>query len=196
MASAAQLEANRRNSQLSTGPRSDVGKARSSQNAVTHGFTGRLPVGLEYGPFKDNPEELQTFVNAIIAELAPRGPQEQAEALNIAGLYVRRGRLVELEALALAHGTNAQMLPPEHPGMPERIVETELMRAGAEALSVDLFDRLPRYEAHLSRELDRGLARLARLQEARVARESAIVGELVQATDVTNAGSWSQQGAA
>lgn len=46
------------------------------------------------------------------------------------------------------------------------------MRAGAEALSVDLFDGLPRYEGHLSRELDRGLGRYARLQEARRVKES------------------------
>ena len=183
MTSAAQMESNRLNAQRSTGPRSEPGKTRSSQNAVKHAFTGRLLVGLQYGPFKDDPTELQRFVNVVVAELAPEGAREQAEALNIAGLYVRRARLVELEALALSHGTKAQMLPPESPGQPERIVESELMRSAAEALSVDLFERLPRYEAHLSRELDRGLARLGRLQEARLARESAIVGEVVSPPD-------------
>lgn len=194
MTSAAQMESNRLNAQRSTGPRSEPGKTRSSQNAVKHTFTGRLLVGLQYGPFKDDPEELQAFVNVVVAELGPIGAQEQAEALNIAGLYVRRARLVELEALAVSYGTKAQMLPPESPGQQERIVESELMRSAAEALSVDLFDRLPRYEAHLSRELDRGLARLGRLQEARLARESTLLGEVVE--DVMPAGTWSQQGAA
>ena len=41
-ASAAQIAANRRNSELSTGPRSAEGKARSRQNAVTHSLTSTL----------------------------------------------------------------------------------------------------------------------------------------------------------
>jgi len=40
------------------------------------------------------------------------------------------------------------------------------MRAGATALGADLFDRLPRYEGHLNRELDKSLARYARMKES------------------------------
>jgi hypothetical protein len=40
MSTAAQIEANRQNAQSSTGPTSEAGKQRSSQNAVKHGFTG------------------------------------------------------------------------------------------------------------------------------------------------------------
>jgi len=54
----------------------------------------------------------------VLAELAPVTAQERAEALNIAGLYVRRSRLVKLEALALSHGTQARLLPPESSGGP------------------------------------------------------------------------------
>lgn len=53
------------------------------------------------------------------------------------------------------------------------------MRAGATALGADLFERLPRYEGHLNRELDKSLARYSRLRDARVQREGAIAGELV-----------------
>ncbi len=45
--------------------------------------------------------------STVLAEIAPVTAQERAEALNIAGLYVRRSRLVELEALALSHGTHS-----------------------------------------------------------------------------------------
>jgi len=41
MTSAARLDANRRNALLSTGPKSDEGKARSSMNALKHGLTAR-----------------------------------------------------------------------------------------------------------------------------------------------------------
>lgn len=178
MTTAAQLCANRRNAQHSTGPRTSAGKARSAQNAVTHGFTGRLLVGLRYGPFADDAVELQAFIRAVLEELDPGSAQEQAESLNIAGLLVRRARLVELEAMALAHGTRSVLPPSGVPGQPA--AEDEVTRAAANALSSDLFDRLPRYEGHLSRELDRSLARYGRLQEIRRRKEQVTFGNSVE----------------
>jgi hypothetical protein len=43
MASPRQIEANRRNAQKSTGPRTQAGKARSRLNAVKHGLARKLP---------------------------------------------------------------------------------------------------------------------------------------------------------
>jgi hypothetical protein len=180
MASVAQLAANRANARLSTGPKTAEGKDRSSLNAIRHGFTGRLLVGLQYGPFADDSEDLQAFVEAVLEELAPVTAQERAEALHIAGLLVRRARLVELEAMALAYGTRSKIYPPSAPGSPSRITESALAEAGANALSSDLFDKLPRYEGHLSRELDRGAARYARLQASRRQKEESLLGEVVR----------------
>ncbi|MGB2610780.1 MAG: hypothetical protein WBC80_17530, partial [Isosphaeraceae bacterium] len=46
MATAAQIEANRRNAQRSTGPKTDEGKDRVRRNAFKHGMTARtiMPV--------------------------------------------------------------------------------------------------------------------------------------------------------
>jgi len=41
---AVQIEANRRNAQQSTGPRTDAGKKTSSLNALRHGLTSRIVV--------------------------------------------------------------------------------------------------------------------------------------------------------
>jgi hypothetical protein len=46
MASEKQIAANRANAQRSTGPRTAVGKMRSSQNAYRHGLSGPLPFDL------------------------------------------------------------------------------------------------------------------------------------------------------
>lgn len=94
-------------------------------------------------------------------------------------LYVRRSRLVELQAMALAHATLTTMLPPAEPGGPPRVAEEDLRRAGAMALGADLFNRLARYEGHLNRELDKSLPRYARLHDARLHQEDSITGELV-----------------
>ncbi len=42
MASAAQIEANRRNAQKSTGPKTEQGRARARLNALTHGLSARI----------------------------------------------------------------------------------------------------------------------------------------------------------
>ncbi len=92
-----------------------------------HEEPARGPVRLrpQRGPFADNPAELQEFIEAVLAELAPVTAQERAEALNIVGLYVRRSRLVELEAMALAHATRTRMLAPAEPGGPPRVAEED-----------------------------------------------------------------------
>ncbi len=101
-------------------------------NATRHDFTGRLLVGLQHGPFADDPDELAEFIQAVLEELQPGSAQERAEALNIAGLYVRRARLVELEALALQHATRTAPA-----GLPALLGEpTARERAGARALAL------------------------------------------------------------
>ncbi len=84
---------------------------------------------------------------------------------------------MELEAWALQHATRTG--PSVLPGLLSDPTDRE--RAGAHALTSDLFDRLPRYEGHLSRELDRSLARYRRLQDERKVREAAVLGEVVHA---------------
>ena len=69
--SAAKLEANRRNAQKSTGPRTEEGKQRSSFNAVTHGMRAEtlvLPV-----------EDPQAFEDRRAAWRACLLPEDEAE---------------------------------------------------------------------------------------------------------------------
>ncbi len=93
----------------------------SRQNAVKHGLSSRLAIAIPTGPFLEDAEEVQQFVEQIVAELDPQTVQEQAEALSIAGLYVRRRRLVEFETLALARNTDARIVRrPEGPSLINR----------------------------------------------------------------------------
>ena len=73
MATAAQIEANRRNSKLSTGPKTDQGKAKSRLNSYRHGMTARtiMPVLPQ-----EDPGELEERIRQAIAALQPRNPAE------------------------------------------------------------------------------------------------------------------------
>jgi len=165
MASELQIAANRRNALRSTGPRTRAGKARAAKNACKHGMLAASTLAVPRGPFVEDPAAVTKFCRTIVAELQPATPLEVAEAQTIAGLVLRRARVGQLEALALAVATRAPMLPPEAPGLPKRIVMGDLEDAAAGALSSQLLQQLPRYEAHLSRELDRSLARYRQLQQ-------------------------------
>src|SRR5438270_12504880 len=72
--SPAQIAANRRNAKLSTGPRSDQGKAVSRLNGVTHGMACKLPVVL---PGED-PEEFQSEVDLWARQLGAETEAERA----------------------------------------------------------------------------------------------------------------------
>ena len=66
MASAAQIDANRRNAQQSTGPRTEEGKAHSSGNAVKHGLNSR-----RFFVREDEQEEFASLRDALTAEFVP-----------------------------------------------------------------------------------------------------------------------------
>ena len=92
--SAAQLAANAANSQHSTGPRTEEGKARSSQNASKHGLSGRS-VAVAPGEH----EEFQQLLADFTAEIKPQGVVQQTlfDELVAAAWNLRRARRMEAE---------------------------------------------------------------------------------------------------
>ena len=92
MASEAQIQANRRNSQLSTGPRSINGRARVAVNALKHGLTVKsivLP--------NEDPDEFEAFRNALCDDLNPQGALEELLVQKIVADAWRIMRAVKLE---------------------------------------------------------------------------------------------------
>jgi hypothetical protein len=170
MTSTAQLESNRANARLSTGPRTEAGKARSALNAVRHGLSARLPVSLSSGPFAEDELAVQSFIDRVVDDLAPATAQEQVEATRIAALHIRLHRLLGIEAAALSSSTRNTVgetiasLSDPYDHLDGRTPQEKL---AARALDSSLLEKLPRYESHLSRELDRSLARYWSLQEMR-----------------------------
>jgi hypothetical protein len=87
-----QDEANRRNAQLSTGPRTPDGKMRVGLNALKHGLTGKevvLP--------NESAEDFDTFRAGLLDALHPHGELEGtlAERIVIDAWRLRRVALLE-----------------------------------------------------------------------------------------------------
>ena len=78
MATEAQIAANRRNAELSTGPRTDAGKNASKLNAVTHGLSAEIAVL----PTED-PKEYARFRETLLESLAPVGALEERLAEEV-----------------------------------------------------------------------------------------------------------------
>ena len=99
MASEAQVKANRENAQLSTGPKTKTGKAKSSLNAVKTGLTGRtvLLAG-------DDAEAYQRHVLRFVGEWKPETDAEDALVQSLADTEWRLLRIPTLESGIYAIG--------------------------------------------------------------------------------------------
>jgi SEC-C motif len=92
-ASALQIEANRTNAQLSTGPTTAAGKLASSQNAISHGLTTRHP--LIAG---EDPAEFELHCQDYIDHHIPQNALDRAHVAELAELTWRLHRVGAFEA--------------------------------------------------------------------------------------------------
>lgn len=97
MASERKVRANRANSRASTGPRTAVGKARSSRNAQRHGLALSTSVDPERAA------ELELFANLIAGQDAP--PQLQELAVRIAAAQIDLVRVRQARHRLLSQAT-------------------------------------------------------------------------------------------
>jgi hypothetical protein len=93
MASAKQMEANRRNALNSTGPRTEAGKLRSRSNAIRHGLTAETVVEA-----LEDAQDYRAFEMAIAAEFEGRTAVERELVLRLASLLWRLRRATAMEA--------------------------------------------------------------------------------------------------
>ena len=164
MSSPAQAAASAANSLLSTGPRTDAGKARSSRNAVKHGLTSKQ---LVIAPGEE--EEFAEFHDSLLTQLDPEGALEMGifNMLVHAGWNLQRFRA--LEAQLMTNGI-------------------ESLRDEPTAKAID---RLQRYASSNRRAYHAALKELRTVQTNRFAREiiegrcKGLARELVSAAEVS-----------
>ena len=138
--SPARLAANAANAQHSTGPRTAEGKARSAQNARSHGLTARE---LVIAP--DEREEFEELLAGYQAEVQPSGAIQQSlfDALVAAAWNLRRARRAEAELCA---NTTSY-----HDLLANEEIQASL-------------DRLARHQSRIERTFHRSLKELKALQ--------------------------------
>ena len=101
MSTLKRIEANRRNAQRSTGPRTAAGKAVAKWNAVSHGLRAASPVV----PGED-PAAWEEYRDAMVADLTPVGVLETELADRVALLSWRLRRVSGFEAGAVARNSD------------------------------------------------------------------------------------------
>jgi len=93
MTSFKQIEANRRNARLSTGPVTDEGKRRSRQNAVRHGLTAETVIEA-----LEDAEDYAAFEKAITGDYDAQTAVERELVLRLASLLWRLRRATAIES--------------------------------------------------------------------------------------------------
>jgi hypothetical protein len=93
MSSFRQIEANRRNARLSTGPITEEGKQRSRQNAVRHGLTAETVITA-----LEDAEDYAAFELAVAVDYGAQTAVERELVLRLASLLWRLRRATAIEA--------------------------------------------------------------------------------------------------
>jgi hypothetical protein len=93
MTSFRQIEANRRNAQLSTGPATEEGKRKSRQNAVRHGLTAETVIDA-----LEDAEDYVAFEMAVTADYDAQSAVERELVLRLASLLWRLRRATAIES--------------------------------------------------------------------------------------------------
>jgi hypothetical protein len=93
MTSFKQLEANRRNAEKSTGPKSVEGKQRSRCNAIRHGLTAETVIAS-----LENVDDYKDFEAAITADYDAKSAVERELILRLASLLWRLRRATAIES--------------------------------------------------------------------------------------------------
>ncbi len=173
MATNKQIEANRRNAQKSTGPKTSEGKNIARANACKHGLAATT---LLYSPMRhEDRTEFEEMRNDLIYSWNPVGMKELQLVEMIAGAYARMQRLEKIES-GYMDGALATMQ--RRFGIPDTPTSADDLGCGiamGDEKNQLTFETLDRYRKNAWLDYDRAVRRLEAMQKAR--REQAMEEE-------------------
>jgi hypothetical protein len=167
--SPAKLAANQKNAQLSTGPTSETGKAKSSLNAVKTGLTGRtvlLP--------GDDAALYEAHVSGFMKHFEPASDSERNLVQSLADTEWRLLRIPALEMGIYAVGRLefAELFPKEDEAVRKHLIEAKVFLSYQRQLN-----NLSIQENRLRRQREKDTAALRELQEKRKRQRQARLDE-------------------
>ncbi len=164
MATLKQIEANKRNADKSTGPRTPEGKEMSSRNALTHGLTStRTLIGQE------DPIEYHELRSSLFRDYAPANAQETVLVDRLASASWRTLRSRQMEQSLC--NMSVDQWQAKRKGDRPRTAQTENEALIISMVEDDLWRVMLRYETQISRDFFRTLNSLEKMQKDRRLRE-------------------------
>src|ERR1019366_7911871 len=156
MATEQTIAANRLNAELSTGPKTEAGRKRSSLNALRHGLTGQVTAMTD----EDRAAHDQ-LSKGLIQSLAPEGAMELQLAQRIAtdSWRLNRASAIEDNIFALGQLPNGGQACPDVPQIDAALTTAHVFTQESKQLQL-----LTLYEQRLNRAVQKNLALLQSLQ--------------------------------
>lgn len=166
MSSHRQIEANRRNSLLSTGPCTADGKVNSSRNSLKHGLTAQNALL----PGEDK-EIYDTLSQAMVEKFCPQGLVEAELVERVTSLMWRLRRVPYLETALFKSSIRYVGLLDSFDGSADNNIPEKLQESIGfildHMLSKDHLGKINRYEAALANQLKFTILELRRLMDSR-----------------------------
>lgn len=161
--SEAQLAANRANAQLSSGPATPEGKAKSSQNALKHGLTGAtvlLPT--------DDAAEYERRLEACRRAYNPVGEEEEqlVQSMFHSLWRISRAQTLQMGIMYKGNLEFAKQFADQEPARRRMLIEVETYLKYEKSLR-----NLQVQEARLYRRYEKDVAELKRIQQVRKSEE-------------------------
>jgi hypothetical protein len=176
MSSQLKIKTNRRNAQLSTGPKTPEGKAKVATNSCTHGLCSRDAILPE-----EDPAEFQALLAGLLSEFQPANAREESHVRELASAEWRLRRIVRLEtgifvaAMEKVRGweTNRKTAPRATRTPEERRYDQDTRLLGLafrQNCGTEAFTKLTRYENSIRRAYYKALNELKSPPPPRIAK--------------------------
>jgi hypothetical protein len=151
MSSLRQIEANRRNARLSTGPITEEGKTKSRRNALRHGLTAETVIDA-----LEDADDYAAFEMAVTADYDAQSAVERELVLRLASLLWRLRRATAIEAGLFKEQARQllQFRQERRVHRKEQSTMTNLRRAISEENGEDQSQPDPAVRNHLSSPLE------------------------------------------
>jgi hypothetical protein len=168
MSTSAQIAANQKNAQLSSGPRTEAGRAVSSQNGITHALSSTFRVLMH-----ENQAEFEALRQRIAEEQNPQGEHETFLVEQMVQSRWKLSRTNRLENVAFDYILMGE--DPDESGDPDAKIIAAMSKNGRDPLAL-----LERYRMNAERAYYKAHKELIQNRRAAAKEQSEATKQIIQ----------------